>query len=148
MNNAPFDISLVTERLKSIAELQDVGELAEYLAIKDLRQFRTPSAYVVMAKETGEIRPTGHRDGNQRQKVSVLFGIVVAVRNYRREPNERHQELDRILDLVRTSILGWTPNLPMAVPCQFVNGEPLDSNETTILWGEVYATQHSIGSKS
>lgn len=148
MSNAPFDISLVTARLRTIAQLQEVGELAEYLAIKELRQFRTPSAYAVMAKETGDINPSGNPAGKQRQVVSVLFGVVIAVRNYRRDASGKLQELDEVLDKVRTAILGWAPDLPMARPCQFVSGEILDSSETVILWGEVYATQHSIGSKS
>lgn len=148
MSNAPFDISQVTARLRTITDLQDVGELAEYMAIKELRQFRTPSAYVLMAKESADVNASGHRDGGQRQIVTVLFGVVVAVRNYRRGSHEKAQMLDAVLDQVRSAILGWTPALPLARPCQFVNGEPLDSSDTTILWGEVYSTQHSIGSRS
>lgn len=146
MSNAPFPIQLVTDRLRNISILQEVGELSEYLSIKDLRHFRTPSAYAVMAKETGDINPSGNGSGRQRQRVDVLFGVIVAVRNYRRGATDKHLELDAVLDQVRTAILGWTPDLPLARPCQFVNGEPLDSSDTTILWGEVYATQHSIGS--
>lgn len=145
--NAPFDISLVAERLRSISVLQEVGEQAEYLAIKELRQFRTPSAYAVLAKETGDPNPAGNRAGANRQLVTVLFGVVIAVRNYRRDAAEKAEMLDGVIGQVRSAIIGWTPDLPMARPCQFVSGEPLDSNDSTILWGEVYATQHSIGSR-
>lgn len=146
MSNAPFDVSQVAARLRDIDELEDVGELAEYLAIKDLRHFRTPSAYVVLAKETGQPKAAGNTGAKQRQLVDVVFGVVIAVRNYRRDTSERAGSLDEILNSVRSSILGWTPDLPLARPCQLVNGEPLDSNDSTILWGEVYSTQHAIGS--
>lgn len=145
MSNAPFDTGLVADRLRLITGLQ-VGELAEYLLIKELRQFRTPSAFVVMAKETGNPSRSGHPGNTQRQVVEVLFGVVVAARNYRIDTRERANDLRQVVTSVRNQILGWTPNLPMARPCQFVNGEPLDSNDSTILWGEVYSTQHSIGS--
>ena len=148
MSNAPFDVSQVTRRLNLITELQQVGELAEYLSIKDLRGFRTPSAYVVMARESGTPKSAGNRAGHHQQLVGVLFGVIVAVRNYRLDHAERTIDLIGTVGQVRNCILGWTPDYPMATPCQFVSGEPLDSNDSTILWGEVYSTQKSIGSQS
>ncbi|MCP4469005.1 MAG: hypothetical protein GY813_19945 [Halieaceae bacterium] len=146
MSNAPFDTSLVSSRLTDLSVFQEVGELAEYLAIKELRGFRTPSAYVVLAKETGVPKMAGNAGGRQRQIVDVVFGVVIAVRNFRCDIGERADSLDAIIDATRSSILGWTPDLPLARPVQFVNGETLDSDDSTILWGEVYSTQHAIGS--
>ncbi|MGV8597611.1 phage tail terminator protein [Pseudomonas aeruginosa] len=50
-----------------------------------------------------------------------------------------------MLDQVRGAMVGWVPSLPLARGTQFVTGKVLDSDDTTLLWGEIYSTQHAIG---
>ena len=53
MNFEPFDTGLIMRRLRaSVPELHVVGGAADYAAVKELRGFRTPSAYVVFAEDT------------------------------------------------------------------------------------------------
>ncbi|WP_447905421.1 phage tail terminator protein [Pseudomonas aeruginosa] len=50
---APFDHNLVIERLRDqVKVLKHVGGAAELGTITQLRDFRTPAAYVLLAKET------------------------------------------------------------------------------------------------
>ena len=52
MSFAPFDTSLIVERLVTqLPALHFVGGAADYAAVKELRGFRTPSAYVIFAEE-------------------------------------------------------------------------------------------------
>ena len=146
MSLAPIDPRLVITRLATLGNtLQTIGAAADFQAVKTLSGFRTPSAFVVLADEQGVPKPTGH-NGPVRQLVSATFGIVVAVRNYRYDEAEKADALNPILAAVRGAIIGWTPNLPMARACQFLAGQPLDSDSSTLLWGDIYQTQYAIGS--
>ncbi|HFH3061968.1 TPA: hypothetical protein ACGJRV_007150, partial [Pseudomonas aeruginosa] len=93
-----------------------------------------------------EPRPTGNSGGPARQRVGALFGVVLAVRSYRYDQlADAADDLQSILDQVRGAMVGWVPSLPLARGTQFVIGKVLDSDDTTLLWGEIYSTQHAIG---
>lgn len=147
MSNTPFDHRQVIELLKSaVPSLRALGTAADFQAIKRLGDFPTPAAYVLLAEEAGEPKPAGNTSGPVRQKIGALFGVVIAVRSYRYEQlADVTDDLHSILDQVRGALIGWTPDLPLARGTQFVTGKTLDSDDTTLLWGEIYATQHSIG---
>lgn len=54
---APFDHNLVIDRLRDQAKvLKHIGGAAELGTITQLRDFRTPAAYVLLAQET--LRPS------------------------------------------------------------------------------------------
>lgn len=147
--SGPFDPRLAIERLRGqVPALQLVGAAADFTAVKSLPSFRPPSAYVVLAQESAAPNPPGSTSGRVRQVVNVTFGVVVAVRNYRHDEAEKSDALGAVLTAVRAAIVGWTPPLPMARPCQFVTGQVLDSDSSTLLWGDIYSTQHAIGSAS
>ena len=147
MSAAPLDPRLAIERLRSqVAGLQQVGAAADFATVKQLSGFRTPSAYVVLAQESAKERPTGNTTGRVRQVAEVTFGVVIAVRNYRHDEAEKSDALGPVLAAVRGAMIGWTPPLTLARPCQFVTGQVLDSDSSTLLWGEIYSTQHAIGS--
>ncbi|TBU75200.1 phage tail terminator protein [Phytopseudomonas daroniae] len=148
MSNAPLDTRLVIERLNMLEQLQTVGTAADYAAVKGLSSFRTPSAYALLSRENAMPNPAGNSTGRVRQMTESTFGVVIAVRNYRYSDTDAADALGPILDAVRGVIIGWSPPLPGARGCQFVAGQVLDSNDSTLLWAEVYATQHSIGSTS
>ncbi len=146
MSLAPLDPRLVIARLKAqVSVLQLVGSAADFQAVKSLSGFRTPSAYAVLANEVAQPKPTG-TNGPVRQLAEATFGVVVAVRNYRAEDAEKSDDLNAVLAAVRGAIIGWVPNLPMARGCQLVAGQPLDSDSATLLWGDLYSTQYSLGS--
>ncbi|HGO4771196.1 TPA: hypothetical protein MCU91_005220, partial [Klebsiella pneumoniae] len=68
------------------------------------------------------------------------------VRSYRYDQlADAADDLQSILDQVRGAMVGWVPSLPLARGTQFVIGKVLDSDDTTLLWGEIYSTQHAIG---
>ncbi|PRW16307.1 hypothetical protein CSB92_0006 [Pseudomonas aeruginosa] len=90
MSSAPFDHNLIIERLKDqVAVLESVGGAADFAAIKAVRDFRTPTAYVILAEETPMPRSSGAPGAATRQMVQVRFGVVVATRNYGQQGQER-----------------------------------------------------------
>lgn len=147
MSNAPFDHRLVIERLRAtVPVLRDVGTAADFKAVQRLQDFPTPAAYVLLAEEAGEPKAAGNSTGTARQRVGAMFGVVLAVRSYRyAQLADAADDLQSILDQVRGALVGWVPDLPLARGVQFVTGKVLDSDDTTLLWGEIYSTQHSIG---
>lgn len=146
MSNAPLDTRLVIERLNLLEQLQLVGTAADYATVKALSGFRTPSAYALLSRENAMANPAGSPAGRVKQMAESTFGVVVAVRNYRYSDADAADALGPVLAAVRGVIIGWVPPLPGARGCQFMAGQVLDSNDSTLLWAEVYATQHSIGS--
>ncbi|MDH0290585.1 hypothetical protein N7414_15785 [Pseudomonas sp. GD04087] len=147
MSNAPFDHRLVIERLRAaLPALREVGTAADFKAVQRLQDFPTPAAYVLLAEETGEPKAAGNSTGPARQRVGAMFGVVLAVRSYRYDQlADAADDLRSILDQVRGALVGWVPDLPLGRGVQFVTGKVLDSDDTTLLWGEIYSTQHSIG---
>jgi hypothetical protein len=144
VSSAPFDTGLVIERIRDgnavLSELREVAGAASYAAIKSLRDFPSPAAYVLLARERGEPHSGG------RQKVGATLGIALVVRNYRGECGEAGKEdLNRFLGALRDRVIGWTPELPGARPFQFVQGDLVDYDDATLLWVDVYTTQHFIG---
>ncbi|MDG3612309.1 hypothetical protein V1O62_32400, partial [Pseudomonas aeruginosa] len=116
MSNAPFDHRLVIERLTAtVPALRLIGTAADFGAVKALRDYPTPAAYVLLAEESGEPRPTGNSGGPARQRVGALFGVVLAVRSYRYDQlADAADDLQSILDQVRGAMVGWVPSLPLA----------------------------------
>lgn len=146
MSMAPFDHQLVIDRLQSqVTALQEIGGAAEYAAISDLGRFRTPSAYVLLAEEVADPKPAGYSGGTGQQRVSVTFGVALALRSYRDATGKAASDsLLAILGQVREALIGWTPDLPMARDCQLIKGALQDYNSNVLLWIDVYQTQHAI----
>jgi hypothetical protein len=139
----PFDIQAVIDRLASVEQLDGIQGAAEYASVTSLKDFRVPSAYVLLLQERADdaqVKPGG------RQRAIVTFGVVLAVRNYGDQRGERTlKELRPILGAVRGRLMGWTPEVPGARPVQWSRGDVLDYDRSTLLWAEVYSTQHFIG---
>jgi hypothetical protein len=154
MSFAPFDVQLVVARLKAqVIGLRIVGVAADYAAVKSLRDFTPPSAYVLLAQETFEPNPPGH--GQRTQQVSVAqrgrvaLGVVVAARNYREQAGAQLAgTLQQLLEDVRACLVGWIPDIAGARPMQLQRGDLLQYDDATALWCDVYQTQHFIGAKS
>ena len=85
MNFEPFDTNVIVRRLQAQAQgLHLVGSAADYAAVKELRSFRTPSAFVVFADEenTGRLPTTFC---TTQVETTVQFGVVLALRNYQEQ---------------------------------------------------------------
>ena len=143
MSAAPFDASLVIARLREqVQALQAVEGAAEYAAITSLRDLRPPCAYVLLARERGD----GEPPKGGRQRALVTFGVVLAVRNYRDQRGaESMDELAPLLGQVRAALMGWTPAVTGGRPVQWLQGDVLDYDNSTLLWSDVYQPQHFIG---
>lgn len=144
MNSGPFSIRLVIEHLRAqVPGLQSVEGAAQYASITDLREFRPDSAYVLLARERG--------DGEQpktggRQRAIATFGVVLAVRNFRDQVGgEAIEEISPLIAQTRAALMGWTPPVNGGRPCQWLQGDVLDYDNNTLLWSDVFQTQHFIG---
>lgn len=144
MNSGPFSIGLVIERLRAqVPTLQSVEGTAQYAAITNLREFRPDSAFVLLARERGDGEPP---KAGGRQRAQVTFGVVLAVRNYRDQVGgEALDEVSPLIAQVRAALMGWTPLVDGGRPCQWLQGDVLDYDDSTLLWSDVFQTQHFIG---
>ncbi len=139
----PFDVLLVAQRLRAqAAGLGHVAGVSEFAQIKDLRGFRTPSAYVIQAVE----QPGTHGpQGARAQAALVRFGVVIAVSNYRPELDSTvPDELRRLVGQVRSALIGWLPPVPGAGPITWVGGEVVDFDAATLLFLDSYSLTHVL----
>lgn len=149
MSSAPFNMDLVNTRLlERVLTLKQVRGAAEYAAIKGMGDFAPPEAFTLLAREQGTPQP-----GTTRQAAQVFFGVVLAVRNYKQQRGKPAvDDLRPIVGEVRDALIGWTPTEADGKPlkggrgCQWVRGDVLDYTAGTLLWREIYQTQHFIGS--
>lgn len=145
--SAPFDMELIRARLRSeVPDLRQVRGSADYTAITAIKDFVPPEAFVLLARERG-----GALAGQARQPAAVFFGVVVAVRNARYQRGTPLVEaMSPLVGEIRKALIGWTPTVngapvPGGRPCTWVQGDLLDHSVDTLLWSEVYQTQHFVG---
>lgn len=143
MSSAPFPIAPVIARLQDLVpSFQLVQGAAEYSRIKSFSEFRPDSAYVLLARERGDAE--GPKTG--RQRAVVTFGVVIAVQSYRDiTGGESLEEISPLIGQARDAIMGWTPPVNGGRPCWWLQGDVLDYDENTLLWADVFQTQHFIG---
>ena len=139
MSFEPFDTSLIVDRLRQqVPDLHAVGGAADYGAVKELRAFRTPSAYVIFAEEdnTGKV-PTS--PGVCAQESSVQFGVVLALRHWRETRGEQMQDDMRVLvGQVRAALIGHKPAQQGVRAIGWQSGKVLDYDAGTLLFADVY----------
>lgn len=153
MNFAPFDVQAVVDRLKAMVPapaLRQVGVAADYAAIKSLRDFPAPCAYVLLARERFADHPPGHgQRGTQVamvQRGDVTLGIVVCARNYREQRGAQlGADFNQLLGQIRGALQGWVPDAPGAKPLNLVQGDLLQYDDATALWSDVWHTQTFVG---
>ncbi|MHA7919039.1 phage tail terminator protein [Alloalcanivorax xenomutans] len=146
----PLDTTIIQARLvEAVPDLEKVGLAADYAAIQDLRGFRTPSAYVVLANERGPEAPElpGRRPSGAQQAVST-FGVISAVRNYSDVTGAAAQrDADPYIGQIRDALMGWTPDPRIMGAAWWLQGDVLDYDVSTLLWIDVFSTQRFIGGK-
>lgn len=144
MNFEPFDTGLIVRRIEAaVPELHGVGGAADYAAVKDLRGFRTPSAYVIFSEETntGKIPASV---GVTSQEAAVDFGVVLALRNYGDQRGERMADpARRLIGLVRTVLIGHKPGKAARV-VGWVSGKVLDYDASVLLFADLYQVHYLL----
>ena len=151
MSAAPFDVRPFVARLSDgVPALRSVGLRADLAAVRSLKDFPAPCAYVLLAQERGTANPPGvappGRQVKVRQIAEASFGVLLAFRNYREQQGgQLADECSVLIEAVRQQLIGFVPALPAARPIQWVSGELIDYDASVGLWREVYQTQHSIG---
>lgn len=145
--STPFDVGLVIAHLRvQVPTLKRVRGAAEYAAVTILRDFVAPEAFVIPIRE--RVLPNG---GAGRQAARAQFGVVIAGTNYSYEMGMRAlDDASVLVGQVREKLIGWTPTRDGAPlrggrPCELVQGEVLDYSVDTVLWSDVFQTQHFIG---
>ena len=143
MSSAPFDVQQVMDRLREqVPELREINGAADYRTVSKLSDFYPPCAYVVLTSEQGD-----NSEKRGRQRALVTFGVVLAVRNYRDTKGEESMDALRpLLGKVRDALIGWLPSEQGAREIAWKAGDVIDYDHSTLLWGDVYQTQHFIGS--
>lgn len=145
MNFEPFDTGLIRQHLRgAVPELQGVGGAADYAAVKELRSFRTPTAYVVFAEDenTGKF-PTSIGVGVQ--EAMVRFGVVLALRNYNERAGEQMDaEARRLIGLTRRALIGHKPRASGANVVGWMSGQVLDYDASVLLFADRYELQQLL----
>ena len=145
MNFEPFDTSVIVRRLQDNAKgLHLVGSAADYAAVKDLRSFRTPSAYVVFADEanTGGL-PTTFCTVQVQTKVQ--FGVVLALRNYQEQlGGQMGEEARKLIGQVRSALIGFQPTGKGANVVSWQAGAVLDYDASVLLFADRYEVHHML----
>ncbi|MDF7667963.1 hypothetical protein PT273_08935 [Orbaceae bacterium ESL0727] len=149
MSSAPFDVSVVAEKLKLLLKdktLVFVGTSAEYSKLTDLTSTPTPAAYVLLGKETPNDRPIG-----TRQSVSVNFGVVTVARDLSSQATNItnvKQLANPVIGAIRDLLIGKTVQfIDGARPVSWVGGQTLGFVNGVLVWIDSYQTQHFIGSR-
>lgn len=145
MSSAPFDSALVIERLLAqVTGLQQVRGAADFAAVTSLRDFRPPEAFVLTATERGRASP-----GNSRQPAVVKFAVVHAVRNYSyKRGAPAMADASPLIGATRDALIGWVPGVQGGRGCEWQEGRILNYDAGTLLWSDLYQTQHFIGSNA
>ena len=144
----PFDLTPIIARLVAeVSELQEVGAAADYAAIESLSSFRTPSAYVVLAGEK-DISPdidNPQRRPSGAQQVESLFGVVVAVQNFRDSVGSAATaDASPIIAAVRGALMGWSVDIKKHRPIRWMQGDVMDYDASTLLWIDVFSVRHFL----
>jgi len=141
----PFDTQQVIDRIaQEVPGFQQVQGAADFAAVSErsLKGFRPPSAFVILLREQAD--NAAPKAG--RQRMNVTLGVVLAVRNYRdNQGGEAADALRPLLGATRQALIGWTPAEPGSRPLKLTQGDVNDFDDNTLLWSEVYTTQHFIG---
>ncbi|VFR34618.1 Phage protein [plant metagenome] len=140
---SPLDLSPLMALIRiGVPALRLVGGAADYATAKDLRGLGTPSAYVLMARESAQAVQPGKPARLGSQVIDVQFGVAIALRNYRDQAGaQMEKEVRQVVGGIRQVVLGWTPDVPGARMCGFVQGDVLDYDDSTLLWVDVFRTQ-------
>jgi len=144
VNFEPFDTGLIVRRLEAcVPDFQSIGGAADYAAVKELRGFRTPSAYVVFSEEenTGKIPAS---IGVNSQEALVRFGVVLALRNYGGQRGDQMAaETRRLIGLVRSALIGHKPDKGARV-VGWVGGAVLDYDASVLLFADRYQVHYVL----
>lgn len=145
MNFEPFDTRIIVRRLQDQArDLHSIGSAADYAAVKELRSFRTPSAYVVFADEenTGRLPTTFC---TTQVDTAVQFGVVLALRNYQElQGGQMGEEARKLIGQVRAALIGFQPSGKGSNVVSWQAGAVLDYDASVLLFADRYKVPHML----
>ena len=145
MSFEPFDTSIIVRRLQDkAAGLHLVGSAADYAAVKELRSFRTPSAFVVFADEenTGRLPTTFC---TTQVETAVQFGVVLALRNYQEQlGGQMSDEARKLIGQVRSALIGFQPSGKGSNVVAWQAGAVLDYDASVLLFADRYKVPHTL----
>ncbi|MFP2263669.1 phage tail terminator protein [Citrobacter braakii] len=144
MSSEPFNIGLIVERLRSLTPvpLSFLGTIVEYSQVTELSGFAVPGAYVLMGPERGV-----PGKGCRAQVAEATFGVAVAVRNYSPGADGLTHEISPLIGQIRDQLIGWIPGKLSTTGIQWVKGDILDYDGSTLLWMDTFQVNHIIGGK-
>ena len=136
MSSEPFSISLIVERLQPLTPepLSFLGTIVEYSKVQELSGFAVPGAYVLMGPERGI-----PGNGSRAQVAEAVFGVAVAVRNYGQGADGLTHEINLLI--------GWVPGKLATTGIQWLKGDILDYDGSTLLWMDTFQVNHVIGGR-
>lgn len=145
MSFAPLNTSLIETRLtEQISDLQQVLGAADYNQVQKLGDFRVGTAYVVLAAETNAAA-SGPQARNAVAAAAV-FGVIICARNYRDSLGSAAlDEASVLAGAVREALIGWAPQ--GWHPCKWLQGNVHDSDQSRVLWIDVFTTTHVLGAQ-
>lgn len=145
MSNEPLDLLLIEQRIKDqVQQLELVGGGADFAAVEQLRNFRTPSIYVVTEKESIDIND----EARHTYRVTSSFGVIIAVK-HKGDKSGKKVMLDArpIIGKVREALIGWKPTERQFQAVAWLRGEVLDYDKDKLLWVDIFQTHYFIEGK-
>lgn len=136
-----LDTGLIEQRLREmVPTLESVAGAADYAAVQDIRSFRPPCAFVVLAQEKGSTDlPRGVH------QATATFGVITAARNYSSGSGSAAIDDARpLVKAIRTALVGWKPANREFFACSWVQGDVLDYDANTLLWIDVFETTYYV----
>ena len=143
MSFEPFDTSRIVDHLRTqVPDLHHVGGAADYAAVKELRGFRTPSAFVIFAEERNTDK-LPDSVGQCAVEASVQFGVVLALRHWREQRGEQMQDdARRLIGQVRAALIGHRPTPKGVRVIGWDAGKVLDYDASVLLFADVFRLHH------
>lgn len=142
--NLGFDHRKVIDHLVANAPtLKKVQGAAEFAAAVKQSVVATPSAFVLMVKETPE--PSTRASVVTVQKVEVKVPVVYAVRNYQ-VSSLGDATADDLLAVRREAfdaLVGWKPTgYDQVLPAEFAGGQLLAYDTATVWWQDIFRIRY------
>jgi hypothetical protein len=149
--SAPAEIlDLVSTRLKTVTifanEVWGIIELEESKG-KPVARLHTPSSYVILVAENAGVNYTLPV---VEQKVTAVFGVVLAIDNSRNQAKilggGAPDNLQSVRTLVRNSLLAYVPD-PAYSPVEYVRGRLVRVENNVLWWQDDFRTDYYIRSQ-
>lgn len=142
MDLTPFNSWIIVDRLKVLTP--DVGLAADLAAVRNLRDFRTPSIYAVFSEEQ---QLGDNRNPSPGCSVSVNgdFAVVLALRNYASYQigGQLRDESSGWVGKVRNCLHAWRPEKGCS-RVAWQRGGVYQYDESVMLWADYFSLSYML----